>query len=75
MSADGKSEMLRIGDVAELLRGGRRSICRWSHSGAMPAPVRIGAAVRFRRSEIENWVKNECCRTDAQKRQKGVTHA
>ncbi len=51
-------------DVTQLIRAGERTVWRWSHSGAMPAPVRIGGAVRFRRSEIEAWIEAGCPRVD-----------
>ncbi|MHC4406130.1 MAG: helix-turn-helix transcriptional regulator [Planctomycetota bacterium] len=50
-------ELLTTRQVAEMLSVGERSVWRWSHSGRMPAPVRVGNnAVRFRRREIENWI-------------------
>lgn len=53
-------ELLRSADVAKLVNAGERSIWRWSRSGRMPRPVRIGAAVRFRRSEILAWLEGGC---------------
>lgn len=47
-------------EVAGLLGSGERSVWRWSRSGAMPAPVKINGAVRFRRSEVEDWVEGGC---------------
>ena len=57
-------ELLPTAEVAKMLGVGERSVWRWSRSGAMPAPVRIGNAVRFRRREIEEWIANGCPRVD-----------
>lgn len=57
-------ELLNTEQVARLLNVGRRSVWRWSHSGRMPAPIRIGGAVRFRNSEILAWISDGCPRCD-----------
>ena len=59
-----KALLLRYEQVAEMLNAGQRSVWRWSRSGRMPAPVRIGGsnAVRFRRQEIEDWIAAGCPR-------------
>jgi predicted DNA-binding transcriptional regulator AlpA len=35
-----------------------------SHSGRMPAPIKIGGAVRWNRAEIESWVAAGCPAVD-----------
>jgi excisionase family DNA binding protein len=57
-------ELLSTPEVARLIGAGLRSVWRWSHSGVMPPPVRIGTAVRFRRSEILRWLDEGCPRVD-----------
>ena len=57
-------ELLTARQTAELCNIGERSLWRHSHSGAAPAPVRIGAAVRYRRSDILAWIAAGCPRTD-----------
>ena len=59
------SELLTTRQVSEMLNVGQRSVWRWSHSGRMPAPVRIGNAVRFRRAEIVDWLEAGCPRVNA----------
>jgi len=59
-----KVELLTTNEVARLLGCGARSVWRWSRSGRMPAPVRIGNTVRYRRREIEDWIANGCPRVD-----------
>jgi excisionase family DNA binding protein len=60
------AELLTTAEVAEMLGAGQRSVWRWAHSGVMPAPVRIGAAVRFRRDEILDWIAEGCPRVEGQ---------
>lgn len=57
-----QTELLTTAEVAKLVNAGERSVWRWSRSGAMPAPVRIGASVRYRRSEILAWLAEGCPR-------------
>jgi excisionase family DNA binding protein len=58
------AELLTTSQVAKMLNVGERSVWRWSHSYRMPASVRIGNAVRFRRSEILAWIEAGCPRVD-----------
>ena len=58
-------ELLTTAEAARLLGIGERTFWRHSRSGAAPAAVRIGGAVRYRRSELLEWVKNGCQRVDS----------
>ncbi len=53
-------ELLDVGDVAALIRCSRRHIYRLSDAGRMPAPVRLGALVRWRRRELIEWLDAGC---------------
>ena len=53
-------ELVTTQQLAELLNVGARSVWRWSRSGRIPAPVRIGNAVRFKWREIEEWIRVGC---------------
>lgn len=57
-------ELLTTSEVAKLVNAGHRSVWRWSRNGAMPSPVRMGSAVRFRRAEIMAWIEAGCPRID-----------
>lgn len=46
--------------VSKLLKLGDRTIYRMSHSGVMPAPIKIGGAVRWSREVIEKWIAEGC---------------
>ena len=47
-------------ELAKLLAVSLRHIRRLNSSGRLPAPVRIGGSVRWRLSEIEEWLKAGC---------------
>ena len=52
--------MLNVGDVATLLRCSRRHVYRLVDAGRMPAPVKIGALIRWSRASIEEWIAAGC---------------
>ncbi len=63
MKADNAThELLTTAQAAELLNLGERSLWRYSHSGVAPKPVKIGGAVRFRRSTLIAWLDAGCPR-------------
>jgi len=54
-------ELLTTKEAAQLLNIGERSLCRYSHDGTAPVPVRInGTAVRYRRSDLLAWIAAGC---------------
>lgn len=53
-------DLLRTDDLAARLGLGRATIYRQVAAGRLPAPIRIGRAVRWRRAEIEDWVAAGC---------------
>jgi predicted DNA-binding transcriptional regulator AlpA len=55
-------ELLTTAQTAKLLGIGERSLWRHSRDGTAPASVSIGRAVRYRRSEILEWVAAGCPR-------------
>ena len=42
-------------DVAEFCQVGVRTVKRWHANGELPAPIRLGRAVRFRPDDIRQW--------------------
>jgi excisionase family DNA binding protein len=46
--------------VAACLRCSVRHVYRMSDAGRMPAPVKFGALVRWRRADIERWLNEGC---------------
>ncbi|MGA2060001.1 MAG: helix-turn-helix domain-containing protein [Thermoguttaceae bacterium] len=57
-------ELLTTAEAARLCGLGERTFWRHAHSGAAPAPVRIGGSTRYRRSDLLEWIKNRCPRCD-----------
>ena len=54
------SVLLTVKEVAEMLGLSERTVYRLADSGTMPRPVKLGAAVRWRRSELEEWIEEGC---------------
>lgn len=59
-------ELLTTKQAAELLSVGERTLWRHSRHGIAPKPVRVGGAVRYRRSELMAWVDAGCPRVDGE---------
>lgn len=61
MSGDVKTEkLLRAADVGRIINCSKRSVYRYCSSGRIPAPVRIGGAIRWRLSDIELFLRWDC---------------
>jgi predicted DNA-binding transcriptional regulator AlpA len=60
-------ELLSAAESAEMAGVAKRSWWRYVSSGKAPAPVRLGGAVRWRRSELAEWIAAGCprCRKEA----------
>lgn len=52
--------LLRIAEVAALLAVSARHLRRLADSGRMPAPVRLGASLRWRSAEVVAWIRDGC---------------
>jgi excisionase family DNA binding protein len=52
--------MLDVADVAEMLRCSRRHVYRMSDAGRMPAPIKLGALVRWDRDVLMRWIADGC---------------
>jgi predicted DNA-binding transcriptional regulator AlpA len=53
-------ELLSAQAVSRMLGIGTRSLWRYIAAGKVPRPVRIGRAVRWRRLELDDWIKAGC---------------
>lgn len=58
-----KSVLLTVKEVAEMLGLSERTVYRLADGGNMPRPVKIGAAVRWRRNELDMWIEKGCPKT------------
>lgn len=59
-SAEPSAKLMDVRAVAEMLGCSTRHVYRLSDAGRMPAPVKLGALVRWSKSAIEEWVAAGC---------------
>jgi excisionase family DNA binding protein len=57
---DSPATLIDVEQVASLLRCSPRTVYRLSNAGRMPAPVRLGSLVRWRRGDVEAWIAGGC---------------
>ena len=55
-----KQRLLTVPEVAEICGVAPETVRRMTDRGAMPAPVRLGRAVRYRLDQIESWIEAGC---------------
>jgi predicted DNA-binding transcriptional regulator AlpA len=55
-------ELLSAAESAEMAGVAKRSWWRYVSAGKAPAPVRLGGVVRWRRSELAEWISAGCPR-------------
>ena len=60
--ADLQPELLDVEAVARLCGCSAPHVRRLADAGRMPAPVKIGALVRWNRRAIEAWITDGCRR-------------
>jgi len=56
----GSIQLLNVKQVAKALGCTTRTVRRWAAEGRMPPSLRIGRAVRWRRSDLIEWVAEGC---------------
>ena len=54
------AELLDVQAVAALLHCSPRHVYRLADAGRMPRPMKLGALVRWRRSELQVWIDGGC---------------
>ncbi len=54
------TDLLPIKTVAKILTCSEATIRRWHKAGIMPAPARPGGCVRWKASELEQWIFDGC---------------
>jgi excisionase family DNA binding protein len=52
--------LLDVRQVAALLNCSTRHVYRLSDAGHMPAPVKLGALIRWRRADLDAWLTGGC---------------
>jgi excisionase family DNA binding protein len=53
-------ELLDVNAVATQLGASSRTVRRLVDCGKMPRPISLGRSVRWRRTEIEEWIRQGC---------------
>ncbi|WP_433615304.1 helix-turn-helix transcriptional regulator [Dactylosporangium sp. CA-139114] len=51
--------LLTIDDVAAWLRKPKNTLYAWSSRGKGPRAIRVGNTLRYRRSEVEQWLNDQ----------------
>ncbi len=66
--ADAPAALLDVRAVAAMLDCSARHVYRLADAERMPSPVRLGALIRWRRAELQNWLNVGCpdCRHGAE---------
>lgn len=54
------SVLLDVKAVAVMLDCSQRHIYRLADSGRMPRPLKLGALIRWRRTELLDWIADGC---------------
>ncbi|MHB8863461.1 MAG: helix-turn-helix transcriptional regulator [Pirellulaceae bacterium] len=55
-----KPLLISAPELAKILGISARSVWRLLSAGKLPAPVRLGGAVRWRRSDVLAWIEQGC---------------
>ena len=50
--------LLTVKDTIALLKISRATLTRWTKLGIVPRPLKIGGSVRFRKSDIDQFIAN-----------------
>jgi excisionase family DNA binding protein len=54
------AQLLDVQAVAEMLGCSQRHVYRLSDAGKMPAPLKLGALVRWSAATIRDWIDQGC---------------
>ena len=60
LPAASSAELLDVQAVSKICHCSTRHVYRLSDSGRMPAPLKLGALVRWSRESIEEWIRSGC---------------
>jgi len=55
-----EADLLSVKELARRLGVGERSIHRWHDAGVLPRAVRIGRLLRWKRTDIDSWLRDDC---------------
>lgn len=60
MSSDRQTLLLNVNEVGAEVGLSSRTIWNLRNAGKIPPPIRIGRAIRWKRSDIEQWIAQGC---------------
>lgn len=55
-----EAELLDVKQTARLVNISQRTVYRLVDAGKMPAPIKLGSLVRWRRAQLEAWIVQGC---------------
>lgn len=58
--ASNKQLFITPRQLAVMLQVSIRTLWRWRSAGRLPAPVRLGGAVRWRLDDVTRWIDDGC---------------
>ena len=64
-------ELLTLKDVARALSVSPRHVSNLHKNGGIPAPVRLGRSVRWRRDDVIAWLEAQCPARERWEAEKG----
>ena len=59
-TTDAVAELLDAQSVAKFCGCSARTVRRLADAGRMPRPIKLGSLVRWRRSELADWIASGC---------------
>ncbi len=54
------SELFTVRELAARMKVSQRQIWKMLSSGKVPEPIRLGRSVRWRKTDIDEWVRLGC---------------
>jgi excisionase family DNA binding protein len=57
-----EADLLRARDIAARLDISLPTVWKWTASGQLPAPFRVGRVTRWRKRDIERYLQSRCRR-------------
>jgi len=64
----GEPLLISVSELATILKISPRSVWRLLSAGRIVEPIRIGGTVRWRFSEVKDWIQQGCPPTDGDRK-------
>jgi excisionase family DNA binding protein len=56
----GQPKLITKAELARMLQLSQRTVYRMAQEKRLPAPIRLGSAIRWRQDTITEWIENDC---------------